>query len=50
MIELKHSLKYFLVLTVIIKHYKTILVVEIVAQLKDSLQQIHSIVCCLSSE
>lgn len=48
MIELKHSLKYFLVLTAIIKHYKTILVV--VAQLKDSLQQIHSIVCCLSSE
>lgn len=28
MIELKDSLKYFLVLTVIIKHYKTILVVE----------------------
>lgn len=50
MIELKDSCTYFLVLTIIIKHYKTILVVEIVVRLKDSLQQIHSIVCYISSE
>lgn len=38
MIELRASLKYFLVLTTIIKHFKTIYVVETVLQLKDSLQ------------
>lgn len=36
MIELRDSLKCFLVLTVIIKHYKTILVVETVVQFKES--------------
>lgn len=40
MTELKDSLKYFLVFIGIIKHYKTILAIKTVVQLKDNLQQV----------